>query len=29
MTAVVKIGDNIMISPDLTGQKLWIEGTVK
>lgn len=26
MTTIVKIGDNILISPDLTGQKQWIEG---
>jgi hypothetical protein len=28
MTTAVKIGDRILISPDLTGQKQWIEGTV-
>ena len=25
---MAKVGDNIFISPDLTGQKQWIEGKV-
>jgi hypothetical protein len=26
--AVMEIGDNVLISPDLTGQINWLEGTV-